>query len=63
MTVLLVIFVLTAAGPQRMVNERKPDIATCLAEGQQALEAAAVHDGDFEFVVQCSVVKEKADPA
>jgi hypothetical protein len=63
MQVWLVIFVLTASGPQRMVNEQKPDIATCLAEAQHALESAAGHDGDFEFIAQCSVVKEKSDPA
>ena len=63
MQVWLVIFVVTASGPQQMVNERKPDIATCLAEGQRALESASTHDGEFEFVVQCSVVKEKTDPA
>jgi hypothetical protein len=60
---LVVIMVIAGDPPRYMLNERRAGVPACMQEAADVLSTAADHDGEFEMIVQCSVVKKKGDPA
>ena len=64
-TIWLVIRIGIIGEPLVTISDTKmPDLDTCLARATEVLKKAEiVADGYDEFFVQCSIAKEKADPA
>lgn len=59
---LIVVIAMAGEQPVTLVDEVRPDLATCWAEAQHATEKAGEINGHFEFQATCSIVKSD-DPA
>jgi hypothetical protein len=65
MTIVWLVVWMAIAGtdePVRLVNETRPDIASCLRDAQHVLEQADKIEGNFQFHAKCMIEK-SSDPA